>query len=99
MDRLALRTPPCGVVHAERQHRVVDAELAREDGLRHRGHADHRAAVPLEPIDLGDRLETGPLRSAADRRLAMSSAENGSANSACITPRPPPPNVDSRPHV
>src|SRR5690606_35126838 len=46
--------------------RVFDAELPREHGFGHRGHADHRAAVAREPVDLGDGLEPRPLGDAVD---------------------------------
>ena len=51
-----------GVVGDYRERRVFQADLARQRGFRHAGHADDIGAVALEPVDLGRGFEPRPLR-------------------------------------
>mgnify|MGYP001815106266 CR=1 FL=1 len=44
------------------QYCVFNAGFTRQSSFRHSGHTDHRAAIALESIDFGCRLEPWPLR-------------------------------------
>ena len=48
----------------ERKARIVDAELARERGFGHAGHADEIAAVAAHARDFGARFQPRTLRRA-----------------------------------
>src|SRR5688500_12900720 len=52
-DAFGAVTPARGGIDHDRKRRVGHLQLAGECRLRHAGHADHRRAVALEPVDLG----------------------------------------------
>ena len=94
-----------GVVRDHRDGRVLQAELARQRGLGHAGHADEVGAVALEAVDLGRGLEARPLASRRRRRRrralrrsaraalssrSRSAREYGSVKSMCVTGSPAP---------
>ena len=98
-----------------RQAGVVEAELARQAGFGHAGHADQVAAVAAHARDFGarfqaralggavaaavDQRDAGALRRSEDRR-AQRAACTGSPKSTCSTSVPgSSQSVEMRPQV
>src|SRR5262245_5359839 len=61
-DAGCARAAPRGVVDDYGDGGVTQADLARERGFRHAGHADHVSAIPLEPVDFCCGFEARSLR-------------------------------------